>query len=65
MNWDMIEGRWKEMSGRAKQRWGEITGDDWGQISGKRDEIAGLLQKHYGKAKEEAEREVDEWSKGL
>lgn len=65
MNWDTIEGSWTEMKGRAKQRWADISGDDWSRITGKRDEIAGLIQQKYGKAKDEAEREVDEWHRGL
>lgn len=65
MNWDTIEGTWKQVSGKAKQRWGEITGDEWSQISGKRDEIVGLVQKRYGQARDEAERDVDAWLKSL
>ncbi|QYK41447.1 MAG: CsbD family protein [Paracoccaceae bacterium] len=65
MNWDTIEGTWKEMSGRAKAKWGDITGDDWASISGRREEIVGLVQKTYGKARDEAEREVDDWFRQL
>lgn len=65
MNWDIVEGSWKELSGKAKARWGQITGDDWATINGKREEIAGLVQKRYGRAKEEAEREVDDWLRSL
>ncbi|MEZ5797534.1 MAG: CsbD family protein [Paracoccaceae bacterium] len=65
MNWDTVEGSWKELMGKAKTRWGKITGDEWTQIAGKRDEIAGLIQKRYGQTREEAEREVDDWFKGL
>lgn len=61
MNWDTIEGSWKELTGKAKAKWGDITGDDWASISGRRDEIVGLVQKQYGKAKDDAEREVDDW----
>ena len=65
MNWDTVEGSWKEMLGKAKSQWGKITGDDWAQISGKREEIAGLIQKRYGQTKEAAEREVDAWFRSL
>jgi uncharacterized protein YjbJ (UPF0337 family) len=53
------------VSGKARVRWGEITDDEWTQAKGRRDQMVGLLQNRYGKAKEEAERELDEWRKGL
>jgi uncharacterized protein YjbJ (UPF0337 family) len=65
MNWDTIQGSWKETVGRAKQRWGKITGDEWATVSGKRDEIVGMVQKRYGLARDEAEREVDDWVRTL
>jgi uncharacterized protein YjbJ (UPF0337 family) len=65
MNWDQIAGTWKEVSGKARARWGEITDDEWTQAKGHRDQMVGLIQHRYGKAKEEAERELDEWRKEL
>ena len=64
MNWDQIQGKWTEYKGKAKQQWGELTDDELDSISGKRDEIAGLVQQRYGKTKEEAERAVDDWMAG-
>jgi len=64
MNWDQIQGKWTEYKGKAKQQWGEFTDDDLDRISGKRDEIAGLVQQRYGKTREEAERAVDDWMEG-
>lgn len=61
MNWDRIEGNWKEMKGRIKQQWGELTDDDLTVMNGKRDELAGRLQQRYGYAKDRAEREIDDW----
>ena len=61
MNWDQIEGNWKQLAGKAQAKWGEITGDEWSEIKGRRNEIVGLVQSRYGKAKAEAEREVDDW----
>jgi uncharacterized protein YjbJ (UPF0337 family) len=61
MNWDRIEGNWKEMKGRIKQQWGELTDDDLSVMNGKRDELAGRLQQRYGYAKDRAEREIDDW----
>jgi uncharacterized protein YjbJ (UPF0337 family) len=65
MNWDTIEGTWKELSGKAKANWGKITDDEWMTINGRREEIAGLVQRKYGRARDEAEREVDEWFRTL
>jgi uncharacterized protein YjbJ (UPF0337 family) len=61
MNWDRIEGNWKEFKGRVQQKWGKLTDDDLDLIEGKRTELAGRLQQRYGVAKDEAEREIDTW----
>ncbi|MGJ8530356.1 CsbD family protein [Maritalea sp.] len=65
MNWDIIEGKWKQLQGQAKTKWGELTDDDLDKAAGKKDILAGRIQERYGKTKEEAEREVDEWSKSI
>lgn len=65
MNWDQIAGSWKEMMGSARAKWGEITDDEWTEIGGRRDEMVGTVQRRYGIAREEAERQVDDWSRGL
>ncbi len=65
MNWEQISGRWKQWTGKAKQKWGKLTDDDLTVISGKRDELAGLLQERYGYAKEQAEKEIDEFVREL
>jgi uncharacterized protein YjbJ (UPF0337 family) len=61
MNWDQIEGKWKQMKGSVKERWGDLTDDDFRMIAGKRDKLVGKLQERYGIAKEEAEDQADEW----
>ena len=61
MNWDSIQGNWKEFKGKAKQQWGKLTDDDLDVIDGKRQELEGRLQKHYGYAKDQAKKEVDTW----
>jgi uncharacterized protein YjbJ (UPF0337 family) len=63
MNWDQIAGNWKKMSGAVKQKWGQLTYDDLTQIAGKRDQLIGRVQERYGIAKEEAERQVDDWER--
>lgn len=65
MNWDQVQGNWKQFKGRAQQQWGELTNDDWDRLEGRREELAGRIQERYGKSREEAEREVDEWARGL
>jgi uncharacterized protein YjbJ (UPF0337 family) len=65
MNWDRVAGNWKQFKGRAKQQWGKLTDDDLDVAAGKRDELAGKVQERYGVAKDEAERQVDEWQKSI
>jgi uncharacterized protein YjbJ (UPF0337 family) len=65
MVWDQIAGNWKQFKGQVKEKWGKLTDDDLTTIAGKRDQLAGLLQKKYGYAKDEAEKELDEFSRAL
>ena len=65
MNWDQIEGKWKQMKGTARQKWGKLTDDDLDVVAGKQDQLAGKIQERYGITKEEAERQVKEWSTSL
>ena len=63
MNWDQIEGKWKQFTGSARERWGKLTDSDWGVIAGKKDQLVGRIQERYGVAKEEAEKQGDDWSR--
>ena len=63
MNWDRVEGNWKQVKGKFKEKWGKLTDDDLDVIAGKRDQLVGQIQKSYGCAKDQAEREVSEWEK--
>jgi uncharacterized protein YjbJ (UPF0337 family) len=63
MNWDQIEGKWKQAGGRIKEKWGKLTDDDLQVIAGKRDQLVGKIQERYGIAKDEAARQVDEFSR--
>lgn len=65
MNWDQIEGQWKQMMGGVKEKWGKLTDDELTVIGGKRDKLAGILQKKYGLAKEKAEEEIAEFERSL
>ena len=61
MNWDQVEGKWKQMRGVVKEKWGKLTDDDLDSIAGKREKLAGRLQVCYGLHKELAEKQCDEW----
>ena len=65
MNWDQIAGNWKQLKGKVKEKWGRLTDDELTVIGGKRDQLAGSLLKHYGIAKEQAEKDADEFAKTL
>jgi uncharacterized protein YjbJ (UPF0337 family) len=65
MNWDRIEGNWKQFLGSARSKWGKLTDDDLELARGKRDVLVGRLQERYGRARDQAEREVDDWASGL
>jgi uncharacterized protein YjbJ (UPF0337 family) len=65
MNWDRVEGNWKQFAGQARQKWGKLTDNDWQVVAGKKDELAGRIQERYGIAKDEANREIDNWARSL
>ncbi len=65
MNWDQVKGNWKQFQGRAQQTWGKLTDDDLQRIEGEQTELVGKIQERYGIAKEEAERQVDNWMRNL
>lgn len=65
MNWDQIEGRWKEFKGNAQAKWGEMTDDELDEVQGNREALEGKIQQKYGKSKEEAKKEVDEFIDAL
>ena len=61
MNWDRIEGNWRQLTGKLKAQWGKLTDDDLDIVNGRREELAGKIQERYGVAKDEAERQLAEW----
>jgi uncharacterized protein YjbJ (UPF0337 family) len=58
MNWDIVEGNWKQFKGKVKTQWGKLTDDHLDVIAGKRTELAGKLQESYGISKDEAEEQI-------
>ncbi len=61
MNWDRIEGDWKQLKGNIKVRWGKLTDDQLDVIAGKREILAGKIQEVYGISKEDVEKQLTEW----
>lgn len=62
MNSDQLQGKWKQMKGSVKQRWGKLTDDDINVIDGKHDQLVGKIQERYGIARDVAKKQVDEWN---
>jgi uncharacterized protein YjbJ (UPF0337 family) len=63
MNWDRVEGQWKQRRGKAVHKWGKMMNDELAAVAGRHEELVGILQEKYGVAKEEARRKVDEFKK--
>ena len=61
MNWDRIEGNWKQVTGKVKVQWGKLTDADIDIVAGRRDQLAGKIQERYGIAKDEAEKQLSAW----
>jgi uncharacterized protein YjbJ (UPF0337 family) len=61
MNWDQAAGKWNQMKGAVKERWGKLTDDDLTVIAGNRDRLLGRIQERYGVTKEKAEEEINQW----
>jgi uncharacterized protein YjbJ (UPF0337 family) len=65
VNWDQVQGNWKQLASSVRARWGQLTSDDLNVISGHREELIGRLEQRYGIAKDEARNQVEQWSAGL
>ena len=63
MNWDRIEGNWKQLSGRVQEQWGKLTEDDIDVVAGRRQQLVGRVQERYGVAKDEAEKQIAAWER--
>lgn len=61
MNWDRIEGNWKQLKGKAREQWGRLTDDDFDVVAGKRDQLAGKIQERYGISRDEANKQISLW----
>ena len=65
MDWNRVEGNWKQVKGKAQEKWGLLTDSDLNVINGRRDQLEGKIQDRYGYAKDQARREVDEWCSAI
>jgi len=65
MNWDQVEGKWTQVKGQVREKWGKLTDSDLEVIAGKRDQLVGRIQERYGIAKEVAEEQADAFAKQL
>lgn len=65
MNWDRIEGNWKQFAGKVKEKWGKLTDDDLTAIAGKTDQLVGRIQERYGIEKDAAAKDLDAFAASL
>ena len=64
MDWNRVEGNWKQFKGRVKEKWGDLTDDDLDKINGQRDQLEGVIQERYGTAKDQVRKDIDAWLEG-
>jgi uncharacterized protein YjbJ (UPF0337 family) len=61
MDWNRVQGNWKQVEGKVKAKWGKLTDNDLTAINGRREELEGKIQQHYGLSKDQARKDVDAW----
>jgi len=61
MDWNRVEGNWKKLKGKVKEKWGNLTDDDLDTIAGRREQLEGKIQERYGLAKDKVRKDVDDW----
>ena len=65
MDWNRIEGSWKQFRGKVKEKWGKLTDDDLAMVRGRREQLEGKLQERYGYSRDQIRKEVDDWLRSL
>ncbi|MGX0877070.1 uncharacterized protein YjbJ (UPF0337 family) [Roseovarius sp. MBR-154] len=63
MNWEQVQGKWNQLKGNARVEWARLSDEDLERVKGEREKLVGLIQEKYGRSKEEAEEEIDDWSR--
>jgi uncharacterized protein YjbJ (UPF0337 family) len=61
VDWNRVEGNWKQIKGKIKEKWGKLTDDDLANINGKREQLEGKIQERYGIARDKVRKDVDDW----
>ena len=61
MDWDRVQGNWKQFSGKVKEKWSELTDDDLGALDGRREQLEGKIQERYGYGKDQVRQDIDDW----
>jgi uncharacterized protein YjbJ (UPF0337 family) len=61
MDWNRVEGNWKQFKGKVKEKWGNLTDDDLDKVAGHRDQLEGIIQERYGVAKDQVRQDIDRW----
>jgi len=61
MDWNRVEGNWKQVKGKVKEQWGKLTDNDLDTIAGKKDQLEGKIQQRYGYQKDQAKKEINDW----
>jgi uncharacterized protein YjbJ (UPF0337 family) len=61
VDWNRVEGSWKQLKGKIQEKWGDLTDDDLDKIAGRRDQFEGLIQQRYGLTKDQARKQIEEW----
>jgi uncharacterized protein YjbJ (UPF0337 family) len=64
-SWEQVAGKWKQISGKAKKRWSNLTDDELTQVNGRREVLITKIQEKYGIGREEADRQIDDWTNKL
>ena len=64
LNEDILKGKWRQIKGEVKSRWGKLTDDDVDRVEGDAEKLIGRVQERYGYQREEAQREVDAFFRG-
>ena len=63
MDWNRVEGNWKQVKGKVKEKWAKLTDDDLAYVNGKRDQLEGKIQERYGIARDQVRKEIDDWAR--
>jgi uncharacterized protein YjbJ (UPF0337 family) len=61
MDWNRVEGNWKQIKGKVKEKWGKLTDDDLDVINGRREQLEGKIQQRYGFGKDQIRKDIDDW----